>query len=93
MLGRRNLRVIRGCDCFASLLLGRAKTTHKQPQSNFNCILSPGAATPALPKKSPSLPLEAEQEQESETSPEENAAPPGHKERRKEKHQSQEAGE
>ncbi|NWW33975.1 BBS4 protein, partial [Panurus biarmicus] len=47
--------------------------------------LPPGAATPALPKKPSSLPLEPEQEQDSETSPEENSAAPGDKEQRKEK--------
>ncbi|NXC95061.1 BBS4 protein, partial [Certhia familiaris] len=47
--------------------------------------LPPGAVTPALPKKPASLPLEPEQEQDSETSPEENSAPPGDKEQRKEK--------
>ncbi|KAL2300508.1 hypothetical protein Nmel_013390 [Mimus melanotis] len=52
-----------------------------------------GAATPALPKKPPSLPLEPEQEQDSEMSPEENSAPTGDEEQRKEKHQSQEAAE
>ncbi|NXH81417.1 BBS4 protein, partial [Edolisoma coerulescens] len=46
--------------------------------------LPPGAATPALPKKPPSLPLEPEQERGLETSPE-NSAPPGAKEQRKEK--------
>ncbi|XP_023790058.1 Bardet-Biedl syndrome 4 protein isoform X1 [Cyanistes caeruleus] len=55
--------------------------------------LPPGAATPALPKKPPSLPLEPEQEQDSETSPEENSAPTGDEEQRKEKLQSQEAAE
>ncbi|NXD98143.1 BBS4 protein, partial [Chaetorhynchus papuensis] len=45
--------------------------------------LPPGAATPALPKKPPCLPLEPEQEQDS--SPEENSAPPGDEEQRKEK--------
>ncbi|XP_059713966.1 Bardet-Biedl syndrome 4 protein isoform X1 [Haemorhous mexicanus] len=55
--------------------------------------LPPGAATPALPKKPPSLPLEPEQEQDSETSPEENSAPTGDEEQGKEKHQSQEAAE
>ncbi|NXF17453.1 BBS4 protein, partial [Rhodinocichla rosea] len=47
--------------------------------------LPPGAATPALPKKPPSLPLEPEQEQDSETSPEENSAPTGDGEQGKEK--------
>ncbi|NWZ67380.1 BBS4 protein, partial [Acrocephalus arundinaceus] len=47
--------------------------------------LPPGAATPALPKKPPSLPLEPEQEQDSETSPEESSAQTRDKEQRKEK--------
>uniref|UniRef100_H0Z184 BBSome complex member BBS4 n=1 Tax=Taeniopygia guttata TaxID=59729 RepID=H0Z184_TAEGU len=55
--------------------------------------LPPGAATPALPKKPPSLPLVPEQEQDSEPSPEENSAPTGDEEQRKEKDQSQEAAE
>ncbi|NXC63067.1 BBS4 protein, partial [Aleadryas rufinucha] len=44
--------------------------------------LPPGTS---LPKKPPSLPLEPEQEQDSETSPEENSAAPGDEEQRKEK--------
>ncbi|NWW22554.1 BBS4 protein, partial [Falcunculus frontatus] len=44
--------------------------------------LPPGTS---LPKKPPSLPLEAEREQDSETSPEENSAAPGAEEQRKEK--------
>ncbi|NXE92341.1 BBS4 protein, partial [Menura novaehollandiae] len=47
--------------------------------------LPPGAGTPALPAKPPSLPLEPDQEQDSETSPEENSAPSGDEQQRKEK--------
>ncbi|NXQ40519.1 BBS4 protein, partial [Catharus fuscescens] len=47
--------------------------------------LPTGAATPAMPKKPPSLPLEPEQEQDSEMSPEENSAATGDEEQRKEK--------
>ncbi|NWT16515.1 BBS4 protein, partial [Vireo altiloquus] len=47
--------------------------------------LPPGTLLCSLPKKPPSLPLEAEQEQDSETSPEESSAPPGNEEQRKEK--------
>ncbi|NXF70683.1 BBS4 protein, partial [Sclerurus mexicanus] len=45
--------------------------------------LPPGAGTPALPAKPPSLPLEPEQD--SETSPEETSAPAGDEEQGKEK--------
>ncbi|KFP72470.1 Bardet-Biedl syndrome 4 protein, partial [Acanthisitta chloris] len=53
--------------------------------------LPPGAGTPALPAKPPSLPLEPEQD--SETSPEENSAPTGDEEQKKAKRKSRQAAE
>lgn len=53
MLGRRNLRVIKSCDCFAPLLLGRAERTGKTRSRRVtSTVLSPQVLQHQLCQKS-----------------------------------------